>query len=193
MRNLLISSLLISNVAFGSEIKDLIVKVAKEEGVSAPLLSAICWVESGHRIYAYNHADGRANNHAFGICQILLKTAKGIGFKDKDGKCSKDFRKMATFYADWREILPPEESHCELFNPLTNLRLAAKYLKSQLVRYKGSWLAAIAAYNAGSVKSCATGVTTRAKDGSAVATCTKGGLFNSYYVDRVLKALANNN
>lgn len=152
-------------------------KVAKEEGVPVGLLRAICWAESKLEPLAYNHGDGTGSNHAFGICQVLNSTAKDYGFSDAN--CTKDFSNKAS----------RSYKGCKLFGLETNVRYAAKFLKSKLDQYDQSWIHATAAYNAGTVRICKTGVVTRAKDKSVLWKCKKGGILNQKYVDDVLKAL----
>lgn len=86
-------------------------------GVSSALLKAVFANESGFDPSATGDA-GRA----FGIGQMWLSTAKGLGF----GGTGADLLRA--------EIAIP---------------LAAKYLGNQLVRYHGDQAAALSAYNAG--------------------------------------------
>ena len=123
--------------------------------VPEKLLWSICHTESRLSVLAYNHHDGGHNNSAFGVCQVLLKTAEGLGFKDRRGKCRTGHAK------------------CRLFDPQTNIRYAAKYLKKQLVRYKNNIKLAVSAYNAGTAKKC------------------KKRLCNQKYVDKVLEIYNN--
>lgn len=84
------------------------------------LLRAICTVESGLKPEAVNQIDGPSASH--GLCQVKYATAKLVGYKgDIKG----------------------------LYKPLINALYAAKYLKKQLTRYKGDWIKATSAYNAG--------------------------------------------
>lgn len=87
------------------------------------LLSSLCFVESNHKVHAYNQHDGRSPS--YGVCQIKLGTAKYVGFKG---------------------------SEKDLMKPRTNIMYAAKYLKKQLNRYHGNVRRAVAAYNAGTFK-----------------------------------------
>jgi len=80
---------------------------------------------------------------SYGLCQIMHPTAQQMGFA---GKAS------------------------DLFDPAINAKYAAKYLQWQLRRYSGSWIAAIAAYNAGSLL----------RD-------FRGQIVNIRYVDKVIK------
>ena len=155
-------------------------RAAKKVGVPPELLKAICTAESNLRPSAYVHADGGDENSAFGMCQILYRTARGMGFKG-DSCLGKDFNKLPRTY-----------KNCNLFGPYTNSYWAARYLKYQLNRYNGSWISAIAAYNTGSLKICKTGKVIRKKDRKVLYTCQKGGLYNQRYVDRVLRALQEN-
>lgn len=93
--------------------------------VSLPtgLLSAVCYVESKHKVDAMHLDDG--NSNSVGICQIKLSTARWLGFKGTEA---------------------------DLKNPKTNIHYAAKYLKYQLKRYGNDINKAISAYNAGSFK-----------------------------------------
>lgn len=91
------------------------------------LLSALCHVESTHRINAVHHDDGRSDS--LGVCQIKLETAKWLGFKGT------------------RE---------QLMKPEVNIKYAAIYLNRQLVRYSGDTPKAVASYNTGSFKPGAT-------------------------------------
>lgn len=87
------------------------------------LLSAVCWVESNHKVSAIHEDDGGASS--LGICQIKLDTARMLGFKG------------------------PEKL---LMLPSVNIHYAARYLKWQLTRYHNNVPKALAAYNAGSFK-----------------------------------------
>lgn len=94
--------------------------VTQTFGTPPGLLSALCYVESKHRPYAFNENDGGSSS--IGICQIKLGTARGLGFK---GTAE------------------------ELSRPKTNIYYAGKYLKTQIKRYGGDIKKAISAYNAG--------------------------------------------
>lgn len=94
------------------------------------LLSAVCYVESNHRPHAFNENDGGSSS--IGICQIKLTTAQGLGFR---GTAE------------------------ELAKPKTNIYYAGKYLKAQLTRYSGDIKKAISAYNAGTHREDALGIT----------------------------------
>lgn len=151
--------------------------IALKVNVPESLLRSICWAESKHQPDAYNHGDGKGNNHAFGICQVLYETAKGYGLNDD--RCLGDFSsKNRRAY-----------KNCRLFGIKTNIYYAAKYLRYQLDRYDDSWISAIAAYNSGSLKICKTGKVFRKKDNTVLYTCVKGGLLNQRYVDRILQHL----
>lgn len=148
---------------------------SQKTGVSPLLIKAICFAESNHKVKAYNHGDGNTDNHAFGMCQVLYKTAVWLGMP-KQESCKKSFKKggLAKTYAN-----------CKLFGPKTNALYAAKYIKWQLNRYGNSWISAIAAYNTGSLKTCKSGKVFDRK-GNLLYNCEKGGLLNQKYVDRVL-------
>ena len=191
MKYLLILLLLFSQQAFSEEITpkyidEVFARVSKEVDVPEKLLRAVCWSETKFNVEAYNHGDGTGNNSAFGICQVLYKTAVEYGFKDprcegsfldvedKDGKLKKTSRSY---------------KECKLFGVYTNVLYGAKYLKSRLDLYDGSWVSASAAYNTGTVRICKTGKVYRAKDKTFLWKCTKGGILNQKYVDDVLQAL----
>lgn len=85
------------------------------------LLSALCFVESSHKITAIHYDDGQDNS--IGVCQVQPKTARFLKFKGT----TKD-----------------------LFLPNQNVKYAAAYLRYQLNRYNNDVYKAVAAYNAGS-------------------------------------------
>lgn len=183
-------SLLYSAVSFGisSEYVDkAITAAAYEEDVPPALLKAICYSESRLDPYAYLHQDSLAYGHAFGVCQVLYKTAKRFGFEDPKNKCTKSFHNKKSRI--WR--------NCKLFGPKTSAKYAAKVLAHQLKRYNSSYTNAIAAYNSGSIKACpARGYWfvkiyshKKKKRISYKKTCTPGGLINQAYVDRVMEFL----
>ena len=84
------------------------------------LISALCYVESNHRVLAYVANDRGSPSH--GVCQLKLTTARFVGFRGNEK---------------------------QLRDPKTNINYAAKYLHYQLVRYGGDSVKAIAAYNSG--------------------------------------------
>jgi hypothetical protein len=84
------------------------------------LLSALCFVESSHRVEVIHKDDGGA--HSIGVCQIKVETARMVGFTGTEQ---------------------------ELLNPKTNITYAAKYLKRQIDRYDGDLRKGVAAYNSG--------------------------------------------
>lgn len=166
-----------SFTALAAEPRQEIRRAAKEVGVPPDLLSAICYAESHHKVKAYVHADGTGDNHAFGVCQVLLETAEQFGFRDE--RCRDDFtdnKERRTY------------SNCKLFGPYTNAFYAAKYLKYQLDRYNNSWIYAVASYNTGSLKMCRTGWIHNAH-GKKMYRCKQGGIINQVYIDRVMHAL----
>ncbi len=87
------------------------------------LLSAVCYVESKHRVGAIHHDDG--NGDSLGVCQIKLNTARLLGFKGTQD---------------------------ELMDPKTNIKYAGLYLQRQLNRYEANSPKAVSAYNAGKFK-----------------------------------------
>lgn len=91
-------------------------------GLPPGLLSALCYVESNHKVHVVSIRDG--GSASYGVCQVKLGTARGLGFKGTSE---------------------------ELRNPEVNIHYAGMYLKRQLNRYDGVVPHAIAAYNAGSL------------------------------------------
>lgn len=90
-------------------------------GIDPELLSAVCYVESGHKVDAYVHNDG--GSPSYGQCQIKLSTAKDMGFQ-----------------GGAKALMRAE----------TNALYAAKYLAYQRGKTK-NWGDAVIAYNAGRV------------------------------------------
>lgn len=97
--------------------------VTLELGLPDGLLSALCFIESSHKIHAIHLNDGKG--HSLGICQIKLETARMLGYKGTEYKLHKD--------------------------PKTNIFWAGKYLKKQIDRYEDVNLG-ISAYNAGKAR-----------------------------------------
>lgn len=103
-------------------VKEVQVELSRQEGlyqIPTGLLSAVCWVESRHRVLPA-HLDGRTRS--YGPCQIKLATARAFGFTGKR----------------W-----------QLSEPQTNIEYAARYFASLLKRYQGDRHKAICAYNRG--------------------------------------------
>lgn len=84
------------------------------------LLSALCYVESKHRVDAVHHDDGKGDS--LGVCQIKLPTARLLGFRG---------------------------TQADLMKPENNIHYAGKYLLKQLHRYQMDPRRAVSAYNAG--------------------------------------------
>lgn len=103
------------------------IQISQTMALPPGLLSAVCYVESNHKITAINHKDGKhpAATTSYGICQIKKETAASVGFKGTAKK---------------------------LQDPITNMYWAAKFLKFQLKRYGGDPRKAVAAYNAGAYR-----------------------------------------
>lgn len=105
-----------------TDLRPLFKQAASQEGISAPLLSALCWVESSHRS-VIRILDG--SSPSIGVCQVKLRTARSVGFTGTA-----------------KELLKPE----------INIFIAAKYLHYQLERYNQNWKMAVTAYNRGKFK-----------------------------------------
>lgn len=141
-------------------------------GVPEPLLLGICQAESNLDVQAIAIHDGGPSNTALGMCQILLSTARE--FITPSPGCYSPH---------------PTTTSCNIMNPVTNTRIAARIIRRHLLTYKGSWTSAIAAYNAGTVKPCTTGWV-RNSQGKKLYTCVVGNVLNQRYVDRVLYFIA---
>ena len=92
------------------------------QGIPQGILVSICNVESNLNPYALVERDGKSGHSSIGVCQLQTRTARNFS---------------------------PGVSDSELFNPVTNSRIAAAYLRFQFDRY-GSWERAVVAYNRGS-------------------------------------------
>ena len=92
------------------------------------LLSAICFIESGHKIDAVHRDDGGSDSA--GVCQLKLDTARMLGFKGTEKT---------------------------LMHPRNNVYYAAKYLRYQLDRYDGEFSKSVAAYNTGTFRAAKDG------------------------------------
>jgi len=90
-------------------------------GVAPELILAVMGVESAFSPNAYR-AEPQINDGSRGLMQILLGTARALGFQG-----------------------PPSQ----LFEAPVNADLGTKYLARQLTRYNGSMADAVSAYNGG--------------------------------------------
>lgn len=138
------------------------------------LLRAICYKESNYDVLAYNHGDGGRTVHAFGVCQLLSSTAREVSLFE-DTRCRGDFRDRTS----------RSKEACVLFDEVTNISIAAAYLKQLLDRYGGNVYNAIAAYNAGGLYVCKDGTMKLAK--GTTAPCETGKIINHKYVEEVLR------
>jgi soluble lytic murein transglycosylase-like protein len=87
------------------------------------LLSALCFVESGHNVQSVNLHD--RGSKSLGICQIKLSTARFLGYKG---------------------------SEKDLFSPQVNIYYAGKFLARNIRRYDGNIYRGVSAYNAGTCR-----------------------------------------
>lgn len=94
------------------------------------LLSSVCYVESRHKVRAINRDDN--GSPSLGVCQVKEKTARIMGYR-------------GTAKRLWQD-------------PNVNIYYAGKYLKFQMNRYYCDIYKSVAAYNAGSYREAATGV-----------------------------------
>lgn len=98
----------------------LFLSVSHNYNLPPQLLSALCYVESTHKINAYHMDDG--NSPSLGICQVKLGTARLLGFRGTEE---------------------------QLMDPEVNIEYAGKYLSKQLRRYAQDVHKAVSAYNSG--------------------------------------------
>lgn len=142
-------------------------KVAAELGMSVPLLLGMAAVESQFNAKAYREepAIGDASR---GLMQILFRTAKAVGYTG------------------------PENG---LYDPETNVRYGAKFLRDQIRAKNGDVWAGVSAYNNGNGKRATKDTRTcawRKADGSCGEwfDIKAGQFFNQPYVDKVQRAAA---
>ncbi|MFK7871730.1 MAG: transglycosylase SLT domain-containing protein [Oligoflexales bacterium] len=147
---------------------------ASESKVPPTLLRAICITESNLRPQAFVYNDGGNGNHAFGMCQVLLQTAKP--FVGYDPKCERDFRDPE---------LVRNYNNCPLFGPKVNAKAAGKLLRKLMTRHQDLHLA-IASYNSGSPRTCRDHGWAKSASGQKLYRCTPGQLMNQRYVDKVM-------
>ncbi len=100
----------------------IISQAAALQGIPAALLKSVLAIESAFNPSAVSSAN------ALGIGQMLLSTARSIGYTGPQGDASQG---------------------TGLFDPRIEIPLTAKYLRMQLDRYGGDIQKALSAYNAG--------------------------------------------
>lgn len=99
----------------------LFAQVSQAYGLPPGMLSALCFVESGHHTQAVHKDDGVEDS--VGLCQIHYSTAKQLF---------------------------PNTKPSDLYNPRINAKIAGAYLRYQYNRYgRSSWERAAVAYNKG--------------------------------------------
>lgn len=123
-----LSKSFVAYAAKGKEIRDrlrplddLIYKEAAKWKLPPDLIRAVIWVESRGKAEAKGY-ERKLKDYSYGLMQILLATAKEMGFTG---------------------------GAPDLLKPEVNLHFGCKYLTKQLLRYRGDIPSAIAAYNAG--------------------------------------------
>jgi soluble lytic murein transglycosylase-like protein len=97
-----------------------ILKVSQEENVPFALLKGIIALESNFNPKEYKY-EPHIKDASYGLMQILYKTAKGLGFKGQP---------------------------YELYDPYTNIKYGAKYIKNLMTKYNNIY-DIIASYNMG--------------------------------------------
>lgn len=108
--------------------------VTQTLGLPQGLLNSICYVESKHTVQVIHKNDGKTDS--IGICQIKYETATGLGYRGTVD---------------------------HLYDPNANIYWAGVYLLKQLKRYNGNVEKAVAAYNAGTHRINAMGLTKNRK------------------------------
>ena len=176
MLSRLIAVTLLALGSCGNTALDAIAEAEKQFQLPTGLLKAVCSHESNLDIFEYNHADGMGDNHAIGLCQVLVDTAQHMG-QNVDG-CSRDYR-----------YTPRTYRNCPLFGPRINANVAAQYLKKHLVRYNNNIIDAVSAYNAGSVRKCTRGWLFY--KGEKFKECKIGSYLNGYYIKSVMRRYLN--
>lgn len=110
----------------GRAYAQLVASAAAIHGLPEVLIWAIMAQESGFNPKAFR-AEPKIHDGSHGLMQLLLKTARGLGYQGEEGEASK---------------------LTGLYDPATNIALGAKLLKQNLDR-AGSIEGAISAYNGG--------------------------------------------
>lgn len=120
--------------------------ICASEGVPPSIVKGVVWLESNFDITAYRYNYLNPADRSYGLMQLTLPTAQEI----------------------WGTSSKVAESN--LYDPIFNIWLGTRYLKTQYSKY-GSWEKAVAAYNAGAPR------------------YTQAGMFiNQSYVNIVFKA-----
>jgi soluble lytic murein transglycosylase-like protein len=124
---------------------------AERHGLEVDWLRALATVESTLCADPKPRWEPHLQEHSYGICQVLPSTAMWMLSSPRRFKLSETIRNDLTA-AVVRCIDAGEKACNKLYNdPAVGLDLGAAYLAYQLERY-GSIEAAVAAYNAGSVR-----------------------------------------
>jgi soluble lytic murein transglycosylase len=110
----------LSKIMFPLKYKEIIDKYSKLKGVDPYLIIALIKQESSFK------ADVTSPSKAYGLMQLLLKTAN---------KMAKKFKRKVY--------------RVNLFNPEINIKYGIEYFKTLLAKYQGNISYALAAYNAG--------------------------------------------
>lgn len=139
------------------EVRAYISRAEVEHELPGKLLEAVCTVESQLNSKALNINDGGKNNHAIGLCQLLVQTAYWRTRWKVDLK-------------DCRDISGKNFKECKLWDPKLNTQIAGEYLAYLIKKHKGNLTLAVAAYNSGTPKYN-----------------NQGNLINLRYVNKVLK------
>lgn len=131
--------------------------------VAVPVVKAVIEAESGWNPRAYR-AEPKINDASRGLMQLLLGTARGLGF---DGSSE------------------------DLYDPAENIRLGVLYLSRLVTQHSGDVAAALSAYNNGHGRRATKPTTTcLARDTRGVCirsfTAAPGEFLNQPYVDKVL-------
>lgn len=102
-------------------------RVAQSAGFPPALLAAVVDLESGGDPAAYR-AEPHIDDASIGLCQLLMKTARTLGYSGAAGT---------------------PDALSGLFNPETNLMYGAKFLRDLWAKYSGDVARVASAYNGG--------------------------------------------
>jgi soluble lytic murein transglycosylase-like protein len=129
-----------------------IYNAASQFNIDSALLYAFCKVESNCKSRAINHDDGTAAQKALGIVdksyglfQIKISTAKGLGFKTTEITYDTFYNKKGKVVKIKKII----DHRKDLLKPEINSYYAAKLIRKLYDKYGDDTLKVISAYNAG--------------------------------------------
>lgn len=143
-----------------NDFDNIIRPAANELGVPVSLVKAHIAAESAFNPGAYK-AEPKLNDASRGLAQVLLSTARALGYQ---GAAGDDTTRTGGLY-----------------DPYINVPLAVRLMRDNLDRAGGKVDVAVSAYNAGF---------SAIRPGDGKRTSTNGPFINQAYVDRVLNYMA---